>query len=104
MLSGLIHERQKLWFDHLLPSPYPPGVSSALAYLFPEKESIRHAENIHKGNLAEEEPNLDWVDLNLNREQKKAISDIVARIHDVPYLLFGPAGTGKCPQAFRIVH
>jgi hypothetical protein len=95
MLSGLIHERQEMSFDHLLPSPPPPGISSALAYLFPKEERIRHAENITKESLGEQETDLDWVDLNLNTEQKKAISDIVSRRHDVPYLLFGPAGTGE---------
>lgn len=96
MLSGLIHERQELWFDHLLSSQVPSEQSSAMAYLFPTEQNIRNAEiaTVEKAQ-SEDNVELDWIDPNLNKEQKKAISDIVSGRHDVPYLLFGPAGTGK---------
>lgn len=99
MLSGLIHERQELWFDHLLQSPFPSEKSSAFSFLFPTEKSIRDAEGAPDNDApAKENTELDWIDLNLNKEQKKAISDIVSDRHDVPYLLFGPAGTGKHQQ------
>ncbi|KAJ9097364.1 hypothetical protein QFC19_006832 [Naganishia cerealis] len=36
-----------------------------------------------------------WFDHHLNEKQKKAVNDITKKNHPIPYLLFGPAGTGK---------
>lgn len=88
MMSGMVDERRELWFEHLMPSlPFPPA-SSSLAYLFPTQKHIRQA--IRDGNEY-----IDWIEADLNKEQKKAIKDIATKQHDVPYLLFGPAGTGE---------
>lgn len=96
MLSGMIEARRKLWFENLLPSSPSPRETSALAYLFPTERHVRQSTMISEmESMALSDEGINWVDSNLNAEQKKAIRDIATGHHDVPYLLFGPAGTGE---------
>jgi hypothetical protein len=96
MLSGMIEARRKLWFEHLLPSTHTSQDTSALAYIFPTEKHVRQSAIISgTESMTLSDQGIDWVDSNLNAEQKKAIKDISTKNHDVPYLLFGPAGTGK---------
>lgn len=96
MMSEMIQERRQLWFEHLLLSPSITQATSALAYLFPTKEHVRHPAALPGTNdTALSNDAINWIESDLNNEQRKAIREIATNQHDVPYLLFGPAGTGE---------
>ncbi|WVQ66614.1 uncharacterized protein L199_004798 [Kwoniella botswanensis] len=64
------------------------GWETVQRWLFPEIQHVR--EEIQDRPLM----NIEWVDPGLNDEQKSAITAIVSRDHEVPYLISGPPGVG----------
>lgn len=94
-MSGLMEEPPVLWFHDLLSDKRMARDQSSLAYLFPTSHSRSCNQSLKKDDSAPEERHLAWFDYNLNEKQKKAVTDIVEGTHPIPYLLFGPAGTGK---------
>ncbi|KAF3479919.1 uncharacterized protein GIQ15_06895 [Arthroderma uncinatum] len=59
--------------------------------LFPEPSHGRMQKSLPKGSFA-----LDWVDPDLNYEQKKAVDSIISRNYgNVPFLISGVPGSGK---------
>ncbi|KAJ9108959.1 hypothetical protein QFC21_000282 [Naganishia friedmannii] len=95
MMSGLMDRPSELWFDDLLSDKKLSRSQSSLAYLFPTSKNTSLTNGSKTVDSAPEERHLGWFDYNLNEQQKKAVTDISKGKHPIPYLLFGPAGTGK---------
>ncbi|KAJ9125308.1 hypothetical protein QFC22_000265 [Naganishia vaughanmartiniae] len=95
IMSGLMEEPSKLWFDDLLSDKKLSRSQSSLSYLFPTSKGLNSPKSSKNVDAAPEERHLAWFDYNLNEKQKKAVTDISKGNHPIPYLLFGPAGTGK---------
>ncbi|XP_053684701.1 probable RNA helicase armi [Sabethes cyaneus] len=88
-------------------------VTSALGtdYLFPTKTNIREPwidlKLNEKGNLATTEFNneFEWFNPLLNEIQKDAIKNILrAEARPLPYVIFGPPGTGKTMTIIELIH
>ncbi|XP_058457072.1 probable RNA helicase armi [Malaya genurostris] len=88
-------------------------VTSALGtdYLFPTKTDIREPwidlKINEAGNLATTEFNneFQWFNPNLNNIQKDAIKNILrSESRPLPYVIFGPPGTGKTMTIIELIH
>ncbi|KAH9818269.1 P-loop containing nucleoside triphosphate hydrolase protein [Melampsora americana] len=77
---------------HLHTSP----INNVSAWLFPEPI---HLQKIEKKNISltesAKELELNWIDPDLNLDQKRAIKSFVEYNRIVPFLISGPPGTGK---------
>ncbi|KXN83986.1 putative RNA helicase SDE3 [Leucoagaricus sp. SymC.cos] len=70
----------------------------ATRWLFPEVEHIANTPPRWISEIRSLRDGLSWKDKDLNEEQKHAVSSIALREWPVPYLISGPAGTGKTRQ------
>lgn len=95
MMSGLLEKPSNLWFSDLLTDKKLSRSQSSLAYLFPTSKGMSHTKSSKEVDSPPEERHLGWFEYDLNDKQKKAVTDICKGKHHIPYLLFGPAGTGK---------
>ncbi|GAA98489.1 hypothetical protein E5Q_05175 [Mixia osmundae IAM 14324] len=75
--------------SHYPGGPSPAKQEQARAWLFPTEEL---ASRVGYSSLHSLER---WRDEHLNAEQRRAITDVTLRTRRVPYLIHGPAGTGK---------
>lgn len=85
--------------------------SLGMDYLFPTKMNLREPwMNIKindEGNLATSEFDKEyrWYNHNLNDIQKEAIKNILrAEARPLPYVIFGPPGTGKTMTLIELIH
>lgn len=88
-------------------------VTSAMSidYLFPTKTVLREpwmdVKINESGNLAtsEYDNEFKWFNPSLNRIQKEAIKNILrAEARPLPYVIFGPPGTGKTMTLIELIH
>ncbi|KAL1397715.1 hypothetical protein pipiens_009547 [Culex pipiens pipiens] len=88
-------------------------VTSAMTldYLFPTKTTIREpwvdVKINENGNLAttEYDNEFKWYNPSLNNIQKDAIKNILrAEARPLPYVIFGPPGTGKTMTLIELIH
>lgn len=82
-----------------------------LDYLFPAKTTIREpwvdVKINENGNLAttEYDNEFKWYNTSLNNIQKDAIKNILrAEARPLPYVIFGPPGTGKTMTLIELIH
>uniref|UniRef100_A0A1Q3FX64 RNA helicase n=1 Tax=Culex tarsalis TaxID=7177 RepID=A0A1Q3FX64_CULTA len=82
-----------------------------LDYLFPTKTTIREpwvdVKINEKGNLATTgfDNEFEWFNPTLNHIQKDAIKNIIrAEARPLPYVIFGPPGTGKTMTLIELIH
>ncbi|KAJ7855002.1 P-loop containing nucleoside triphosphate hydrolase protein [Mycena olivaceomarginata] len=66
---------------------------AARRWLFPDPEHLLQEPSM--GLLQRYLPDESWTDTGLNEEQKLAVSSIVLHESPIPFLIFGPPGTGK---------